>query len=171
MGGVAADFGAVILLPERPMSEKLEDLVKYMTAESWQDLSQNFRREKVSLGLPRFKLDYGPTSLKHTLTDIGFKRTWDVGNRFGRITKEELGLSDVLTRAVCDVNEDGTVSGSASAAFRAQASPAVGSKAAGIEVWCDRPFAFAIVHMASFAPLFIGRVSIPDEQRGRGGTT
>jgi len=150
-------YAAVVLLPDKEGDVHLQQLVEDLSPAAWQRLNARFEVNMVSLSLPRFKLDYGVKSLVEELQDLGIKKVFgDEPGKFNRLSGDPaLYLSDVLHKAVCEVNEEGTVAAAATAAVIATRSlppPA-------IEVRCDRPFIFAIVHVASGAPLFMGRVS------------
>jgi len=158
--GDTGAYAAVILLPERDDDVSLLNLLSSLNHPSWQALHSSFTPRRVALTLPRFKLDYGIKSLTDGLKVLGIKEAFgDAKNKFDRITDDpDIYLSDVLHKAVCEVNEEGTVAAAVTAAVFKTRGMAP-RPAPVIEVRCDRPFLFAIVHVPSSAPLFIGRVS------------
>ena len=59
--GTGEHFGAVILVPEK--SENLDQLVA-LSPSKWGGWIQQMRKQKASLLMPRFKVDYGVRDLK-----------------------------------------------------------------------------------------------------------
>lgn len=110
------------------------------------------RSERVDLSMPRWDfatdLDLLP-ALRH----LGLTARDD----FSGMSPEQLTLAQAVHRANITVDEWGTEA----AAVTGLAFIASAPVAPPIVVRADRPFAFAIVHRPTGAPLFIGHVADP----------
>jgi serpin B len=72
-----------------------------------------------------------------------------------------LCISHVIHKAFIAVDKDGTEAAAATAVVMVERSAMPVERPKPLEVRVDRPFAFAIQHVASSACLFLGRVSDP----------
>jgi len=155
---------AVVVLPKAWGASAMCRLVSALSVQRWTVLSQGFAERHLALQLPKFTVDSGLLDMRDSLERIGIRTAWKQPS-FPAMSAEPLYLSKVLHRAICEVNEEGTVA--------AAATSAVMSKGAGksshsipIRMKVDRPFLFAIVHNLVAAPLFWGVVSSPAAQVG-----
>ncbi len=115
---------------------------------------------KCELALPRFAIPPQSGSLKTVLQGLGVKTVFtdmaDLRPMLGRQAKQ-MHLDDLHHAAGITVDEEGGVAVAAAAAT-------VRSKSLALPVppcAVDRAFAFALVHQASGAPVFVGRVGDP----------
>lgn len=126
-------------------------------------------RRDVIVHLPKFKLSPPNISLGAKLKRLGMTSAFDQPRgsaNFGRIAPLRpdfyLYLSDVFHQAWLSVDENGTEAAAATevvtlAAFGVKA----GKPVPPVEVHVDRPFLFAIQHVASGTCLFLGRIGDP----------
>jgi serpin B len=118
--------------------------------------------KNVELALPRFKTSFR-ASLGNLFMQAGMKRAFDPKLAdFSGMTGQppaaaQLAISDVIHRAVIEVNEEGTEAAAATAVAMMAASMPPKSEPFVI----DRPFLFYITDQASGAILFQGRISDP----------
>lgn len=102
--------------------------------------------EYVLLKLPRFKVEYGVTSLKQTLQTMGVEQVFQPEAELGRISDSAAFLSDFVVKAVVEVNEEGTT-----AAASAMAGGTRGSsgppKLMPLVIHVNRPFLFVVYDM------------------------
>ena len=115
---------------------------------------------KCELALPRFAIAPQSGSLKTVLQGLGVKTVFtdaaDLRPMLGRQARQ-MHLEDLHHAAGITVDEEGGVAVAAAAAT-------VRSKSLALPVppcAVDRAFAFALVHQASGAPVFVGRVGDP----------
>ena len=115
---------------------------------------------KCELALPRFAIAPQSGSLKAALQGLGVKTVFtdlaDLRPMLGRQARQ-MHLEDLHHAAGITVDEEGGVAVAAAAAT-------VRSKSLALPVppcAVDRAFAFALVHQASGAPVFVGRVGDP----------
>jgi len=125
-------------------------------------------RRDVVLHLPKFKLAPPTMSLSSPLRGLGMATAFDQprgGANFDRIAPRRpdlyLYLSDVFHRAWLSVDEDGTEAAAATEVALATFGVEAGRPVPPVEVRVDRPFLFAIQHVASGTCLFLGRVGDP----------
>lgn len=145
-----------IFLPNPGIS--LSEFYQHLNAENWEkwldqlNNRQNDVFEAISVGLPRFKLEYEidlENSLKSLGMDIAFRAEAD----FSAMTSLPLFISFVKHKAFVEVNEQGT----SAAAVTAVA----GTRSPGIPMIVDRPFFCAIRDNETGAILFMGSIVEP----------
>lgn len=153
------DFLFVVLVPKEKLS-----VGEVSIGVSADLLLRSFKESeftKVNLQLPRFEARFS-VDLADQLTAYGIGTLRD-GDFSGIATSADSirGVSGVMHEAVVSVDEKGT---------EAAAATAIGMVGAGMpqpdpstpkEVNVDRPFAFALIHRSSQAPLFLGVVGDP----------
>lgn len=142
----------LILLPNKGVDYTTID--DEISADRFQGWIQNMREMKVEVHLPKFKMEES-YELHKVLPDMGISTLF---TNFANLTNlhknRELKVSEVLHKAVIDVDETGTIAGAATTA--------------GITPYslppmfiANRPFFFFIYHEDSNALLFMGRVIDP----------
>ncbi|TGZ56912.1 hypothetical protein CRM22_010060 [Opisthorchis felineus] len=121
-------------------------------------LEESFVKEKAEVYLPRFKLSYcPPLDVKKLLKNCGIRRLFDREADLSKICAEEkLLISDVIHKAVLEVDEQGAT---AAAATGIMAVPMCFMPKPVIQV--DHPFFLAILG-ESDVPAFIGHVLRPE---------
>jgi serpin B len=147
----------VAILPQSnddlPRLEKEISSPKFVFAE--------LRTQEVRVSIPRFKLEYG-FSVKEMLVALGMPLAFSDKADFSGISKGEdaLKISDVVHKAFCEVNEEGTEAAAATAvvmmklaSFRAEPQPKI--------FRADHPFLFMIRENSTGHILFMGRVEDP----------
>lgn len=123
-----------------------------------------FNSTKVRLSLPKFKIEMSaPKSLKAHYQSI-FPDAFDARADFSGIVVpggEALFISDVLHRAMIEVDETGTEAAAATAVVMARMSAAVEPDDEPVLFTVDRPFLFVITHTESNEVVFMGKVTDP----------
>ena len=123
-----------------------------LSPEMLDQVETGLRAEQVDLFLPRWDfatdLDLLPALRTLGLTDL---------DDFSGISDAGLGLDQAVHRANITVDEWGTEA----AAVTGLTFPTSAPPEPQVVVRADRPFAFAIVHQPTGAPLFIGQVADP----------
>jgi len=144
----------VVFLPsERTSTEEvIKRLVISGVPRSWY-----FQRKEVSLSLPRMKLAYD-LSLKKVLIEMGLILPFDRDRaEFPKICKEPVFISDVIHKAVMEVDEEGTIASAGTAAsMRLRCIPVP-----PIPMVVDRPFLVLLRTTESNIPIFIALVNKP----------
>lgn len=148
------DYGVsmLILLPNKGVDYTAVD--DEINAERFQGWIENMREMKVEVHLPKFKMEES-YELHKLLPDMGISTLFtNIANLTNLHKNRELKVSEVLHKAVIDVDETGTTAAAATTA--------------GIIPYslpptfiANRPFFFFIYHEDTNALLFMGRVINP----------
>jgi len=117
--------------------------------------------EEVEVAMPKFKLQ-SDHKLVQTLKSLEVTSLFDAGRaNLTGISPERLTISDVIQKAILEVNEQGS---------EAAAATAVEFELRSIQFYpvgqfrCDRPFMYFITDNLTGLTLFIGRVANPNEK-------
>ncbi|XP_064483105.1 uncharacterized protein LOC135395950 [Ornithodoros turicata] len=146
-------FSMLILLPHE--RNGLSQLVEELTASKLHGAVSNLYSTKVVLSLPKFKLE-SKYSLVEQLKDLGAKSIFDGrANLTGISESANLVVSDVIHKAVVEVNEQG----SEAAAFTGVVITTYSSSSFQIEFNVDHPFLFFIRDKRTNMILFTGAVN------------
>ena len=151
------EFSMVLIKPEGDVP--LEDFIKNKLTPEFLVEVQEMRNSKVIVRLPKFKLEFGK-EIKQELGDLGITQVYVPGAAgLGRLTDDKsVYVSDVIHKAVCEVNEEGTEAAAATAVVMARclvAEPTV--------VSFDRPFLFFIKDTKENIILFVGSFVNPSQ--------
>jgi serpin B len=112
--------------------------------------------------LPKFKLTGQAVALKSIMRSVGVVQAFSDGADFSGIVgkKSDVKLDEMFHTATFEIDESG---GEATAATAAVA-VAKGFSSPKMVCAVDRPFLFALMHLPTGAPLFIGQVVNPTER-------
>ena len=151
-----------ILLPFKTAS--LSEVEKTLTTEYILRAKDTFQmsEKEVNLKLPRFKLDQ-KLSLAGELAEMGMNDLFVSGkaNLSGMDGTNKVFVSEVLHRAVVEVNEEGTEAAAVTTVVAEQESVTSDSV---IEFSANRPFIFFIQDKTTGSILFLGRLVNPTNQ-------
>jgi serpin B len=117
------------------------------------------QRTRVELEMPRYSIRQSQ-NLKNALTSLGVQRPFTTDADFKQMTALEVFIDAVQHESKVVLDEQGTEAAAATAVLMTKRS-AILDESTPKEVRADRPFAFAIVHVDSEAPLFVGVVGDP----------
>jgi serpin B len=147
-----------LFLPDQDSS--LNDFLKSLSYQQWEQWISSFRNTPGDVKLPRFKLDYERT-LNDALKALGMEVAFAAGRAdfSGMSARRDLFISEVKHKAVVEVNEEGT---------EAAAATSVGISVTSVRPTpqrftfiADRPFLMAIRDEQTGAILFMGAVVEP----------
>lgn len=161
--GLPSKFAALFVLPKDDTEESeraaLDGLVKLSVTE----LIQGLQYREVNLSLPKFKLEFGTSSLVEALRSMGLNAMFDGTRVLSEMSADpSLHVDEVLHKAVMEVTEEGTT---ASAATAITCYGSAWHPTPPMDLRFDRPFFAIIVHVETGTPLFLGRVGDPKEVR------
>lgn len=145
------DISMIILLPDAEYG--LAELEKSLTPDTWRDVLRNARKTEITITLPKFKLEYEKT-LNQVLKDLGVKTIFSNPDLSGISEAAPLEVSEVIHKAVIEVNEEGSEASSVSGVV-------VVFKMARNDIYftVNRPFLFAIFDKRNELILFQGRIN------------
>jgi len=153
----AGDFSMLIILPN--VASNLPDVEKRITGEMIREGLGNLRwiGPDVDVYLPRFKIEF-ETGLEGVLKAMGVSSLFDsmTANLTGMIEAENVAVSNVIHKAVIEVNEEGTEAAAVTGIRIYEMSGSI-----PFQFKVDHPFLFAIVHKPTATPIFLGRVTRP----------
>ncbi|NXH83784.1 ZPI inhibitor, partial [Edolisoma coerulescens] len=144
----------LIVIPEKEGDYiSIEDHLTTELVESWLG---NMKTRKVDISFPKFKLEQ-KYKMKKLLQGLGIKKLFTRSADLSRLTDHEYAVvSQVVQKAVIEVDEEGTEAAAASGSeITAFTVPPV--------IKVDRPFLFMIFEETFKTLLFIGRVVDPTE--------
>jgi serpin B len=155
-----SEFVAVFILPATPDNESMDNVVTGLYSQSLLDLIDEAIEMPVELKLPRFKLEFGPLSLKPSLMNMGMVEAFGDGvGKFNRMSFDPtLYVEDFVHGACMEVNEEGTEAAGATAIVMNYRSV----RDESMKLVFNRPFVVALFQLSTGIPLFIGRVEQPD---------
>jgi serpin B len=144
-----------VVLPDGPV----QALGPALEARGLGGLLAGTARHKVTLALPKFRLETA-VDLVPVLRQLGVREAFTADADFGGITQAaRLAIDAVAHKAFIDVDEQGTEAAAATAVSFRPLAAVLGPPPVTMTV--DRPFLFAIVHVPTGLPLFLGQVSHP----------
>lgn len=160
-------YAFMAMLPEEGIS--LSDYVESMTEDKLIKLIEGRKSGEsiiVHTLMPEFTLDYD-LSMKDALKAMGMEIAFDGKHAdfSGMISEEdnnkydELFISDVLHKTHIELDRKGTKAAAATVVMMDCKATAIMEEPEIYNVKLDRPFAYAIVDMATELPVFIGAVN------------
>ncbi|MBR2012777.1 MAG: serpin family protein [Clostridia bacterium] len=147
LGGRYA-FGALL-----PTEKSLEEFVGSLDGEALLNILKNKQSTQVRAQLPKFSSEFD-ISMNEILKAMGMPSAFEGG--FGKMSNEDLFISEVLHKATIEVNEDGT---RASAATAVEMAKSTAPMAEPKVVTLDRPFLYFIYDRETNLPIFIGTLT------------
>ena len=154
-GGEAAFMA---LLP--PKGKSVSSFVRDLTGEDWINAYQNRITSHIQVltRMPRFKYEYS-VSLPEPLRALGIRKAFSNGAEFGRMSKSEIRIDQVLHKTFIAVDENGTEAAAATAITMNATSVYEPPESITIKkVYLNRPFVYAIIDTKTGIPLFLGIV-------------
>lgn len=148
-------YSMTLLMAQK--QDSLQSLVNELEASSFRSYLAQMDTVTSTLYLPRFTIDY-QASLKPTLSRLGMGMAFGDSANFNRLftdTTASVSLSDVLHKAVINVNEVGT------AATTSTVTQAKGATTTSTSLRVDRSFLFFIRESHSGVIVFAGRLNQP----------
>jgi len=145
----------VVLLPKDNFS--LEQLEQSLSVELLSDLSKDWKERNIAVSLPKFKTDY-EKDFVNSLKELGVKSIFDspdFSSIFGGVVTPS--VTDILHKAMIEVNEAGTEAVAATAVN--MMSRSLGPDI--VEFRANRPFVYFLQDELSGAILFMGRLMEP----------
>jgi len=139
------------ILPDVDVS--VNDFIADMDVHRWQAIRDSIsERDDVQLQLPRFKLEYGIKKLKDSLTVMGMGEAFSDTADFSGI-RAGICISEVLHKAVIEVNEEGSEAAAATVVVMQES-----AAAEPLTFIADRPFIFVIADDVTGTILFLGKL-------------
>lgn len=154
-------YAYVVMLP-KDENQSADDMLKDFTGDKFDEFVNSETHEyDVRTKLPEFNYDY-ETSLVDTLKELGVTNAFDSRADFTGIATFDddtyLYINKVIHKTHIELDRNGTKAAAVTAVMIDAAGAVMNDKETK-EVYCDRPFAYAIVDMTDNTPVFIGTVN------------
>ena len=111
--------------------------------------------------IPRFRLEFGPKSLKPSLQKMGIEAAFDQNSyeQFNRMSVDPLLYVDDVQHGACmEVSEEGTEAAASTVVVMMTRSRPRGV----LELFFNRPFLVNIIHRPTGISIFMGKVENAD---------
>ncbi|NLU27189.1 MAG: proteinase IV, partial [Hungateiclostridium thermocellum] len=143
------------ILPDEDIS--INDFIQNLDVSLWNEIKNSIRKTLQGLiCLPRFKIEYfkdGNGSIKESLKALGLEKVFSLAEAdLTGMSETNAYVSDVLHKAVVEVNEKGTEASSSVVVIPV---PGFGTRS---EFIADRPFVFIIADEKYDTILFMGKL-------------
>lgn len=145
-------YSMYVLLPSEKVG--VSGIVPYMTENGLKELLSQMSPQTVRLSLPKFKVEH-EMSLVPVLQSMGITSAFSAAADLSGIARGPLCVSDVLQKAVVDVDESGSEAAAVTAVIVKMTSIRVENVQ---EMKVDRPFYYMIADVDAGRVLFAGRV-------------
>lgn len=150
-------FTMTLLIPTG--QNTVDEALASISATSWDNLQKRMIETGVTVGLPRFTLDYS-VQLERTLNKMGIGKVFTRAAELGKINKTAYLYVDFVKQdAYLGIDEQGTEAA-------AVTTIGIGLTSAGPQepprYICDRPFGLIISEQTSNTILFMGRIKNPE---------
>ena len=150
-------FSMSVFLPTE--GKTVGDVIDALNPDSWQQWTDAFATQFVSLYLPKFEMEY-KTKLKRPLSDMGMEVAFSgVADFTKMIDGGGVTINDVIHHAFVEVNEEGTEAAAVTVVIIENTS--VGPSIPTLYV--NHPFLFVIRDKQTNSILFMGKVMDPSE--------
>lgn len=149
-------FNMTLLIPRGQSS--VDEVINSLSGPGWAQLAGGMKGREVTVGLPRFTLDYSG-KLNETLKGMGIQRAFDEQAQLGKINKNAaIHVDFVKQDAFLGIDEQGTEA----AAVTTIGVVLTSAPQDPPRYVCDRPFALVISENTSNTILFMGRIKNPE---------
>jgi len=150
------DYSYLILLPHT--RQKTSAIAQSLSPQLFSSVLESSQRSRINLSVPKHKIKQS-RDLIEAMQSLGVTVPFSSQADFSAMTPLPVSISAIIHEAVIAVDEVGTEAAAATAVVMAKSALFIEDEPKEMKV--DRPFAFAIFHNESRAPLFIGVVGDP----------
>ena len=150
----------IVVLPKK--KDGLGDVEATLTSEKLNSWITTMKSVKVNLTYPKLKTTYS-ASLSKTLPVMGMVNAFESSKAdfSGMDGTRELCISDVVHKAFCEINEEGTEAAAATGVVMRVASAVPSKEPPPVEFKADHPYLYLIRDTQTGSLLFLGRVADP----------
>ena len=145
-----------VFLPSENSS--INNFVKTFSQDEFLNASNNVKRTKVNLHLPKFKTECS-FEISKTVKELGMKSAFNGKADFKGIS-DDFFVSEIIHKTYIDVNESGTEAAAVTAIIRATGC-APGVQEIIKNMYVNRPFFFVLSDDVSNIPVFMGVITEP----------
>lgn len=141
------------VLPAENVS--INDFIMTLDIDKWEEIKSSISKvDDVTINIPRFKIEYGIKNLNDCLISMGMEEAFSDRADFSGISDERLFISNVIHKAIIEVNEEGsTAVGATVVQINEMAAPFDPPS-----FIANRPFLFFITEDTTGTILFMGKL-------------
>ena len=146
-----AGFVMTLVLPDESMT--LESWLAETGWDTWNSLTENFHEVTLTLGLPKFELEYEVDGFEQLLMDLGIVDGFDpslANFEFMTGSPNDLFIGESKHKTFISVNEEGTEAAAVTSVVMFDSAPQM------VEITFNRPFFYVIREQESGTILFMG---------------
>ena len=147
-------FTMNLILPE--VGEDIDALVEDLDRESWQIMRNHGSLPKVTLSMPRFKVENNLDNLVEALKDMGMQKAFSNADFSAMFDDIDANISQVIQKSYISVDEAGT---EAAAVTIAMWEVTLTGPPKEVTMVINRPFIFAITERSTGVILFMGKIT------------
>jgi len=150
------EFCALFVLPFDSSVGAMDRAVNGLVTADFKKVLEDLQAHEIMLSIPRFQINWGPSSLVPALRALGVNAPFNTLGSFKPISDmPDFHMNSVVHRATMEVTEGGTVAAAATVSgFDRYSMPS--------EITFDRPFLMVILHVATGTPIFLSRINAPE---------
>ena len=151
-------FAMNLILPNE--GEDIDALIADLDQETWQLIWSHSQTAKVTLSMPRFKIENKLDSLSGILATLGMPSAFtpDKADFSAMIADAAVFISRVIQKSYISVDEAGTEAAAVTLANVAMSIPGLLPTPPYVTMVLNRPFIFTITEQSTGAILFMGKV-------------
>lgn len=149
-------YSYVLLLPKKRSA--VTSIAAELSQKLITETLTSARRARVTLSLPRYTIRHNQ-QLESDLRALGVKLALSQKADYSMMTKVPVTIGGIVHESVVRIDEIGTEAAAATAMVMTKTGLLIAEETK--KVVADHPFAFALVHTTTQAPLFIGIVGKP----------
>jgi len=143
-----------------PEADDVNDFISKFDNSKWDEIQSKLKLTSgVEVSIPRFKFEYKPEKVEDTLKELGMKSAFSDLADFSGISDNPMWISEVIHKAVIDVNEEG--SEAAAVTIISMAGVSIRPNIEPKTFIADKPFLFLIADNTTGTVLFMGKVVDP----------
>ncbi|MBO4650201.1 MAG: serpin family protein [Clostridiales bacterium] len=149
-------YAFMTILPNDASIDINEFMADMTSDEYWEFWNSKDSSMEVQTKMPQFKSEY-EVHLPMALQKMGMTDAFDERKaNFSNLCKTDAYISDVIHKTYIEVDREGTKAAAATAVLITES--CVAEPEPYHTVYCDRPYAYAIVDMDTGLPVFLGTV-------------
>lgn len=149
---VGRQISMMVLLPRS--LEGVAEVEENLTPELLKELKKELKHMDVNVAIPKFKFEYS-NSVAKTLQALGLNSVFEPVADLKGISDDDAFVSDIIHKAVIEVNESGSEAAAATAIVMLKCCMMIEQVQSFV---VDRPFLFVIYDSKSDTILFLGRI-------------
>ena len=151
-------FAMNLILPHKGVD--VDAVINELDAASWQAIMAHRDQTKVTLSMPRFKVENYLEDLTGILAALGMPSAFSPfdADFSAMVNDDDVFISEVIQKSYISVDEAGTEA-AAVTLLSLQGSLGLQSNPKEVTMVVDRPFMFAITEQSTGAILFMGKVT------------